>query len=43
MVGKGIHEDVLRAILDSSAVRKVLVSRHEDNGPWRFAWAAHLG
>lgn len=35
MIGKGIHEDTLRAMLEGGAVREVLISRHGDQ--WGLA------
>ena len=34
VMGAGIHEDALRAMLEGGAVREVLISRHGDQ--WGF-------
>lgn len=47
MIGEGIHEEVLRALVEQHAVRYCLVARIDGGPDWgcRFTWAgaAHLG
>lgn len=47
MIGEGIHEEVLRALVEQHAVRECLVARINGGptGACRFAWAAaaHAG
>lgn len=42
MIGEGIHEDLLRALVEQHAVRECLVARTTagPTGAYRFAWAA---
>lgn len=41
MIGEGIHEEVLRALVEQHAVRECLVARIAVlTGVCRFAWAA---